>query len=108
MPSGQKHRVESRVDSPYAWFRLAVAVTVATIGGVGLWSIVVSLPTVQAEFGAARGGASLPYTMTMVGLVFGSLIMGKLSDRVGIVLVRIGDTPASQHVVEDDQATRSD
>jgi MFS family permease len=74
------------VDSPYAWFRLAVAVTVATIGGVGLWSIVVSLPAVQAEFGVARGGASLPYTLTMIGLVFGSIIMGRLSDRFGIVL----------------------
>jgi MFS family permease len=86
MPRGQEHRAESRVDSPYAWFRLAVAVTVATIGGVGLWSIQVAMPTVQAEFGVARGGATLPYTMTMVGLVFGSLIMGKLSDRFGIVL----------------------
>jgi MFS family permease len=86
MPKGPERRAESRVDSPYAWFRLAVAVTVATIGGVGLWSIQVALPTVQAEFGVARGGATLPYTMTMVGLVFGSLIMGKLSDRFGIVL----------------------
>jgi MFS family permease len=77
---------ESRVDSPYSWFRLAVAVTVATIGGVGLWSIVVALPAVQAEFGTARGGASVPYTMTMIGLVFGSIAMGRLSDRFGIVL----------------------
>ena len=85
MPRDPERRAESQVDSPYAWFRLAIAVTVATIGGVGLWSIQVILPVVQAEFGVARGGASLPYTMTMVGLVFGSLIMGKLSDRVGIV-----------------------
>jgi MFS family permease len=78
--------IESHVDSSYSWFRLAVAVTVATIGGVGLWSIVVALPAVQAEFGTARGGASLPYTMTMIGLVFGSIAMGRLSDRLGIVL----------------------
>jgi MFS family permease len=75
---------EPRVDSPYSWFRLAVTVTIATIGGVGLWSMQVALPAVQVEFSVARGGASLPYTMTMFGLVFGSIIMGKLSDRFGI------------------------
>ena len=34
----------------------------------------------------ARGGASLPYTMTFVGLMFGSIVMGRLTDRFGIVL----------------------
>jgi MFS family permease len=77
---------EARVDSSYSWFRLAIAMTVATIGGVGLWSIVVALPAVQAEFSTARGGASLPYTMTMIGLAFGSVAMGRLSDRLGIVI----------------------
>jgi MFS family permease len=75
---------EARVDSRYSWFRLAVTVTIATIGGVGLWSMQVALPAVQVEFSVARGSASLPYTMTMFGLVIGSLIMGKLSDRFGI------------------------
>jgi MFS family permease len=77
---------EARVDSSYSWFRLAIAMTVATIGGVGLWSIVVALPAVQAEFSTARGGASLPYTMTMIGLAFGSVAMGRLSDHLGIVI----------------------
>jgi MFS family permease len=77
---------ETQLDSRYSWIRLAITVTVATIGGVGLWSIVVALPAVQADFGAARGGASLPYTTTMIGLVFGSIAMGKLSDRFGIVV----------------------
>ena len=75
---------EVQLDSRYSWFRLAITVTVATIGGVGLWSMQVALPAVQAEFGVARGSASLPYTMTMLGLVFGSIMMGKLSDRFGI------------------------
>jgi MFS family permease len=77
---------EARIDSPYSWFRLAITMTIATIGGVGLWSVVVALPEVQAEFGTARGGASLPYTMTFVGLMFGSIAMGQLTDRFGIVL----------------------
>src|ERR1041384_6667191 len=52
------------VESAYAWRRLFLALALGTIGGIGLWSTVVVLPYVQAEFGVARGGASLPYTAT--------------------------------------------
>ena len=51
----------------YAWYRLVVGLVLSTIGGVGMWSVVVALPAVQAEFGVARGDASLPYTLTMIG-----------------------------------------
>ncbi len=64
---------------------LAAAVLIGTIGGVGLWSVVVALPAVQAEFGVARADASLPYTLSMLGYAFGGVAMGKLSDRYGIV-----------------------
>ena len=79
------------IDSPYAWFRLAVSVLLSAIGGVGMWSVVVALPAVQAEFHAERGAASLPFTLTMIGFGVGGVIMGKLADRKGIVLpVMIG------------------
>ena len=74
------------IDSVYAWMRLAVAVLLSTIGGVGMWSVVVVLPAVQSEFGIARADASLPYTMTMIGFGVGGVLMGKLVDRFGIVL----------------------
>jgi MFS family permease len=74
-----------RLDpNQYPWFRLAVALLVSTIGGVGMWSVVVALPSVQAEFGVARGDASLPYTLTMIGFGIASIVMGRLADRVGI------------------------
>jgi MFS family permease len=44
----------------------------------------VALPAVQAEFGVARSAASLPYTMTMICFGFGGILMGRLSDRLGI------------------------
>src|SRR5712692_3171214 len=78
------HRAEE-ADSPAAWLRLAAAVLIGTIGGVGMWSVVVALPAVQAEFGVARADASLPYTFSMLGYAFGGVAMGKLSDRYGIV-----------------------
>ncbi|WP_431284974.1 MFS transporter [Humitalea sp. 24SJ18S-53] len=74
------------MDSPLAWRRLAAAVAIGTIGGVGLWSIVVSLPSVQAEFGVARGAATLPYSAAMCGLVLGGVLMGWLADRFGVVV----------------------
>lgn len=73
------------IDGPYAWRRLLVSLLLSTIGGIGLWSVVVALPTIQAEFGVQRGGASLPYTMTMMGIAVGGILMGRLADRHGIV-----------------------
>jgi len=74
------------VDSPYAWFRLAIAVLLSTIGGVGMWSVVVALPAVQAAFHLDRGAASLPYTFCLVGFAFGGVLWGWVADRVGVVL----------------------
>ncbi|HEY0181230.1 MAG TPA: MFS transporter [Rhodopila sp.] len=79
------------IDSPYAWFRLAVSVALSSIGGVGMWSVVVALPAVQADFGAERGAASLPFTLAMIGFGVGGVIMGRVADRRGIILpVMIG------------------
>jgi MFS family permease len=77
---------EMLVESAYAWRRLAVSLALSTIGGVGLWSVVVVLPAVQAEFDVARGSASVPYTATMLGFALGGILMGRLADRFGIVL----------------------
>ena len=79
----------SGVDSTYAWIRLFVALVLGTIGSVGMWSYVVALPPVQADFGILRNAASLPYTMAMIGFAFGGVAMGRLADRHGIVFPAI-------------------
>jgi MFS family permease len=76
----------ARPDSAYAWWRLLACLALSTIGGIGLWSVVVSLPAIQAEFGVDRAAASLPYTATMVGFAVGGVLMGRLADRFGIVV----------------------
>jgi len=76
----------SEIDSNYAWIRLAVVLVLGTIGSVGMWSFVVALPAVQADFGIARGEASLPFTLTMAGFGIGGIVMGRLADRFGIVI----------------------
>ncbi|MGB8401291.1 MAG: MFS transporter [Bradyrhizobium sp.] len=72
-------------DSRRAWTRLAVAVLIGSLGSVGMWSVVVALPVVQAEFGASRGTASLAFTMVMLGFGSGGVLTGKITDRYGIV-----------------------
>ncbi len=76
----------AELDSGTAWRRLAAGLALATIGGVGLWSSVVVLPTIEAEFGVDRGGASIPYTATMVAFAIGGAVMGRLADRFGIMV----------------------
>ena len=78
------------IDSSAAWMRLAISFVISTIGGVGMWSVVVMLPAIQAEFGALRGAASLPYTATMIGFAVGGVMMGRFVDRFGIVRPLIG------------------
>ena len=74
------------VETPYAWRRLLAALALSAIGGVGLWSAIVVLPAIQAEFGVVRASASLPYTATMMGFAFGGILMGRLADRRGIIV----------------------
>jgi MFS family permease len=78
------------VESAYAWLRLAAALAISTIGTVGMWSGVVALPALQAEFGVARADASLPYTLTMIAFGFGGILMGRFADRFGVVVPVVG------------------
>ena len=72
-------------DSRQAWLRLAATMLVSTIGGVGMWSVVVALPAVQAEFAVPRAQASLPFTLAMLGFALGGVVMGRLLDAFGIL-----------------------
>ena len=77
---------ELRPDSPYAIRRLFVALALMTIGARGMYVVVAVLPAVQAEFGATRADASLPYTLLMIGFGLGGILMGRLADRFGVMV----------------------
>jgi len=85
-PDADHGRQNAGADSQYAWLRLMASLALATIGGVGIWSSVVVLPAVQAEFAVARGSASIPYTATLMGFATGAILMGRLADRFGIMV----------------------
>ncbi len=84
-PSDHKDSAHFAPDSRLAWVRLALALAIGSIGSVGMWSVVVVLPVVQAEFGASRGAVSLAFTLTMLGFGLGGVATGRITDRFGIV-----------------------
>ena len=67
--------------------RLGVALALLTIGSGAMYVVAVVLPSVQADFGAERGDASLPYTAMMIGFGLGGIAMGRLADRFGVMAV---------------------
>ena len=79
-------KVSGGIESPYAWTRLCVSLLLMTIGGSGVYTVSVVLPRIQAEFGVARGDASLPYTAAMIGFGLGGVFMGRLADRFGVMV----------------------
>ncbi len=77
----------SILDSHTSWTRLALALTLSLVGNAGMWSIIVILPAVEAEFGTGRAAATLPYTLTMVGFALGNWVIGHWVDRYGAARV---------------------
>jgi len=73
------------VDSVKSWKRLLISLVIALITNVGIWAIVVILPAIETEFNSGRGGATLPYTLTLVGFAIGNFLIGHLVDKYGVV-----------------------
>jgi MFS family permease len=73
------------IDSAHAARRLLATLVLMTLGNASMYVVSVVLPAVQAEFGVNRAGASLPYTLMMLGFGLGGLVMGKLADRLGVI-----------------------
>ena len=71
-------------DKLKSWLRLLLLFSLGVIGTVGMWSVVVVLPSLENEFGLDRGNASLLYAFTMVGFGLGNFLIGKITDKFGI------------------------
>ena len=84
MPAPDIRIAPAVIDGAPAWRRLAFTLAISIIGSAGMWSIVTLMPGVEAEFAVARAEASLPYTLTMAGFGLGSLLIGRLTDRIGV------------------------
>src|SRR5258708_11247979 len=73
------------IETSYSWVRLLASITLSTLGCVGLWSLAVALPAVQADFDVQRVGTSLLYALTMIGFMIGGMGVGRFADRFGIL-----------------------
>ena len=80
--------VEATTVAPepgHAYVRLAAALTLMTIGTVGMYAIVVALRPIAMEFGVSRSAVSIAYAVTMIGFGLGGIVMGRWSDKVGVM-----------------------
>ena len=84
-----KPNSQQGVESAYAWARLLVSLLLMTIGGAGMYVAAVVLPAVQRDFSVVRADASFPYTLTLIGFGIGGILMGRLADRFGVMLVAL-------------------
>jgi MFS family permease len=78
---------EGEADGLSAW-RVALASLMLVACGMGieylLWS---NVKTISDDMGWSRGTTSLAYTLEMLGTGVGGILMGRLTDRVGVMPV---------------------
>ena len=78
------------LDSGYSWRRLGLSLALSIVGNVGMWAVILVLPSMQAEFGLDRADSTIPYTLTMAGFAIGNGLIGRAVDRYGITRALIG------------------
>ena len=78
------------LDSRYSWIRLAITLVIGVFANVGMWAVIVVMPSIQAEFGIDRAGASVPYVLTMIGFAVGNFAIGQAVARFGVTKSLIG------------------
>lgn len=83
-PYGKVMSVHPILDSRYSWARLCLTMGAALVANVGIWMIIAVLPDIEAEFGASRAWASVPYTTTMIGFALGNFAVGRMVDLLGV------------------------
>ena len=81
---------DDTLDSGYSWRRLMLSLAISIVGNVGMWAVIVVLPSMQKEFALDRADSTLPYTLTMAGFALGNGLIGRAVDRFGIVWALIG------------------
>ena len=79
-----KYVINAEIDSKLAWIRLFFVFILCATGFIGMWSVVMILPSIQNEFNVQRSSVVLPYIFTMIGFGIGNIIIGKYVDKHGI------------------------
>jgi MFS family permease len=70
----------------YPIARLVSAMVLMTLGGSAMYASILVLGPAATEFGTGRGAASLPYALFMVGFGIGGVVLGRMADKIGILI----------------------
>ena len=76
----------ARSSHVYPVIRLFASLLLMAVAGSAMYAAILVLEPAAAEFGTGRGAGSMPYTLFMLGFAVGGVMMGRLSDRFGIVV----------------------
>ena len=71
--------------SVYPVVRLFASLLLMTLGGSVMYASITVLAPISEEFGGGRAVGSLPFTVFMVCFGVGGVLMGRMSDRIGIL-----------------------
>ena len=75
-----------RPSHVYPVIRLFASLLLMAVAGSAMYAAILVLEPAASEFGTGRGAGSMPYTLFMIGFAVGGVVMGRLSDRFGIVV----------------------
>ena len=70
----------------YPVVRLCASLLLMTIASSSMYGAVLVVQPAAAEFDTGRGAGSMPYTLFMIGFGLGGIVMGRLCDRLGILV----------------------
>ena len=74
-----------RSSNVYPVVRLFASLLLMAVAGSAMYAAILVLEPAAVEFGTGRGAGSMPYTLFMIGFALGGVMMGRLSDRFGII-----------------------
>ena len=75
-----------RTSHFYPVVRLFASLLLMAVAGSAMYAAILVLEPATAEFDTGRGAGSMPYTLFMIGFALGGVMMGRLSDRFGIIV----------------------
>ena len=75
-----------QIGGVYPLIRLTTALALMTLGCSAMYAGVMVLEPLALEFDTGRGNSSLIYSTFMIGFALGGVVMGRLADRMGIMI----------------------
>ena len=78
-----------QIRAVYPLIRLTTVLALMTLGCSAMYAGVMVLEPLALELGTGRGNSSLIYGSFMIGFALGGVFMGRLADRLGIMIPAI-------------------